>query len=331
LRELIKKLVETYGPSGQEGRVRSLIRDEIRGLADEVRTDALGNLIATRHGPQGARKVMLSAHMDEIGLIVSYVDEKGFCRFQRVGGVAPLNLHGGRVLFEDGTVGAIGLEKLEDASKVPGLAKFFIDVGATGNEDCPVGVGDVACFLRPFTDRGDRLIAKAMDDRIGCAVLIGVMRELKDTPHDVSFVFSVQEELGLRGAQTSAYGLDPDVGIAVDVTDTGDTPEAPTMAMKLGDGPAIKVKDGGMIAHPAVKNLLMRRAEEHSIPYQLEVLEEGTTDARAIQVSRAGVLTGCLSIPCRYVHSPSEMVDYRDVLNVVKLLAALLSETIELA
>ena len=138
MKELIRALVETYGPSGQEGRVRDLIRREIEGLADDVRTDALGNLIATRRGREGAQRVMLSAHMDEIGLIVSYVDEKGFCRFQRVGGVRALNLHGGRVLFEDGTVGVIGLERLEDSSKVPGLEKFFIDVGATSRDDCPV-------------------------------------------------------------------------------------------------------------------------------------------------------------------------------------------------
>jgi len=330
LKELIKKLVETYGPAGHEGHIRELIRSEIEGLTDEVRTDALGNLIATRHGPEGAQKVMFSAHMDEIGIIVSYVDEKGFCRFQPVGGVGRLNLYGGRVLFENGIVGTIGLEKLEDPSKVPALAKFYIDVGATSKEDCPVRVGDVTCFLRPFEDRGDRLIAKAFDDRIGCAVQIDVMRELKDTPHEVSFVFSVQEELGLRGAQTSAYGLDPDLGIAVDVTRTGDTPEAPTMAVELAKGPAIKVKDSGMITHPAVKELLVRTAEAHDIPYQLEVLERGTTDARVIQTSRAGVPTGCLSIPCRYVHSPSEMVDYRDVLNAVKLLTALLSGPIEL-
>jgi len=330
LKELIRELVETFGPAGHEGRVRDLIRREIEELADEVRTDALGNLIATRRGPEGARKVMLAAHMDEIGIIVSYVDEKGFCRFEAVGGVGTLNLYGGRVLFEHGTVGIIGLEKLEDPQKLPAPEKFYIDVGATSRADCPVGVGDVACFLRRFVDGGDRLIGKAFDDRIGCAVQIGAMRELKDTPHDVSFVFSVQEELGLRGAQTSAYGLDPDLGVAVDVTRTGDTPESPTMAVALGGGPAIKVKDSGMIAHPAVKELLVRTAEERGIPYQLEVLQRGTTDARVIQTSRAGVPAGCVSIPCRYVHSPSEMVDYRDVSGAVKLLTALLSGPIEL-
>jgi putative aminopeptidase FrvX len=330
LKELIKQLVELYGPSGCEGRVRDFICTEVQGLADEIRTDALGNLIAIRQGTEGAKKVMLAAHTDEIGVIVSYVDERGFCRFQPVGGVGRLNLYGGRVVFENGAVGAIGLERLEDPAKLPPFDKFYLDVGASSRKDCPVGVGDVACFLRPFEDRGDRLISKAFDDRIGCAVQISVMRELKETPHEVAFVFSAQEELGLRGAQTSAYGFDPDVGIAVDVTRTGDTPESPTMAVALGEGPAIKVKDGGMIAHPAVKELLLTTAEKQGVPYQMEVLVGGTTDARAIQTTRAGVPTGCLSIPCRYVHSPSEMVDYRDVLNAVKLLVAVLSGPIEL-
>ena len=330
MKDLIKKLVETYGPSGNETRVREAIRSYVAPLVDDVRTDALGNLIAVRRGSPGAQRVMLSAHTDEIGVIVSYVDEKGFCRFQGVGGLRILGLPGGRVLFENGTVGVIGVERLEDAARVPSRDKLYIDVGATSKDDCPVSVGDVACFLRPFEDRGNRLVAKAFDDRIGCAVLIGVMRELKATPHEICFVFSTQEEIGLRGAQTSAYGLHPDMGIALDVTDTGDTPEAPPMAVELGKGPAIKVKDGGMIAHPAVKDLLIRTAEKHEIPYQLEVLEGGTTDAWAIQTSREGVPTGCVSVPSRYVHSPSEMVDYRDVLGSVRLLAALLSGPLEI-
>ena len=332
MKELIKKLTETYGPSGHEERIREVIRAEIEGLADEVRVDALGNLIALKRGKGGGKKVMLAAHMDEIGIIVTHVDEKGFLRFAPVGGVRPLTLLGGRVVFADGTVGTIGMEKREpeEAKKIPTFDKLYLDVGAKDKESVPVKVGDVACFQRPFVAQGDRLIAKAFDDRIGCAVLIQVMRELKETPHDVYFVFSVQEEVGLRGATTSTYGIQPDLGISVDVTRTGDTPEAHPMAVSLGAGPAIKVKDGRMLAHPAVKDLLVRTAEELGIPYQLEVLERGTTDAAAIQISREGVPAGCLSIPCRYVHTPSEMVDYNDVANAVKLLVAVLSRPIEL-
>ena len=332
MKELIKKLTETYGPSGREEQIREVIKGEIEGLADEVRVDTMGNLIALKRGSGDGLKVMLAAHMDEIGVIVTHVDEKGFLRFAPVGGVRPLALLGGRAVFANGTVGTFGLEKLEppEAEKIPGLDKLYLDVGAKDKESAPVSVGDIACFQRPFAAQGDRLIAKGFDDRIGCAVLIQVMRDMETSPHDVYFVFSVQEEVGLRGAITSAYGIQPDLGISVDVTRTGDTPEARTMAVSLGEGPAVKVKDGGMLAHPAVKDLLVETAEEFGIPYQLEVLVRGTTDAMAIQVSREGVPAGCLSIPCRYVHTPSEMIDHNDVLNAVKLFVALLSKPIEL-
>lgn len=332
MKELIKELTEAYGPSGHEEKIREVIRAEIEDLADEVRVDALGNLIALKGGSEEGMKVMLAAHMDEIGIIVTHVDEKGFLRFAPVGGVRPFTLLGGRAVFADGTVGTFGVEKREpeEEKKIPDSDKLYVDVGAVDKDSVPVGVGDVACFQRPFFSQGDRLIAKAFDDRAGCAVLIQVMRKLDETPHDVYFVFSVQEEVGLRGAITSTYGIQPDLGLSVDVTRTGDTPEARTMAVSLGGGPAIKVKDRGMLAHPGVKNLLVETAEELGIPYQLEVLERGTTDAMAIQVSREGVPAGCISIPCRYIHTPSEMVDYNDVTNAVKLLVALLSKPIEL-
>ena len=334
MKETIKKLVETFGPSGYEKDIRDLIRQKIEkdslatGKGDEVRVDAMGNLIVLKKGAGGGRKVMLAAHMDEIGVVVTHVDEKGFLRFGRVGGICPHTLLGGRVRFADGTVGVIGVEKLENHSKVPGLDKLFIDVGAKDKAGCPMRVGDVAGFIRPFVDMGDRLVAKAMDDRIGCAVLLQVLRDLKETPHDVHFVFTVQEEVGLRGATTSGYSVAPDLALAVDVTGTGDTPEAHTLAISLGNGAAIKVKDGGMLAHPGVKNWLIETAEANEVPYQLEVLERGSTDARAIQTLRAGVPAGCVSIPCRYVHTPSEMVDYNDVTNAVRLLVAALSKPI---
>jgi len=332
MKELIKKLTEAYGPSGREEQIREVIKGEIEGVADEMKVDAMGSLIALKRGSGEGLKVMLAAHMDEIGIIATHVDEKGFIRFASVGSVNPLTLLGGRVVFADGTVGTIGLEKREpeEEKKIPSLDKLYLDVGAKDKETAPVRVGDIACFQRPFVALGDRLLAKAFDDRIGCAVLIQVMRDLKTSPHDVYFVFSVQEELGLRGAITSAYGIQPDLGVSVDVTGTGDTPEARPMAVSLGEGPAIKVKDGGMLAHPAVKNLLVETAEQVGIPYQLEVLERGTTDATAIQISREGVPAGCVSIPCRYIHTPSEMVDHNDVLNATRLLVALLSRPIEL-
>ncbi|MCP4535518.1 MAG: M42 family metallopeptidase [Chloroflexi bacterium] len=328
MRDLIRKLVETFGPSGVEDQIRAVIRAEVEPLADEIRVDPMGSLIARKQGGEGKR-IVLMAHMDEIGLMVTFIEEKGFARFTRIGGVSALTCVGSRVAFADGTIGVINAQrKRPDVSKVPQLGHLYIDVGATSRDDCPVGVGDAAVFVRPFVRVGDesstRLVAKAMDDRIGCAILIETLRQLKHTPHDVYFVFSVQEEVGVRGAGTAAYGIDPDLAIAVDVTGTGDTPESHPMAVELGKGPAVKIKDSRMLAHPAVKDLLIQQAKKANIPYQLEILERGSTDAAAMQLVRAGVPAGCLSIPSRHIHTPSEMVDERDVENSVRLLVEVL-------
>jgi putative aminopeptidase FrvX len=331
MKELIQKLVETTAPAGYEAPVRQVVREAVEAYADEIRVDTMGSLIARKGqgGPDG-KTIMLSAHMDEIGVIATHIDENGFIRFTNLGGVRALTSAGGRVRFLDGTSGVIGMEQPADPARIPRLEHLFIDVGATSREDCPVKVGDVAAFDRPFADLGDRLVSKAMDDRIGCAVLAEVMRQLEDTPHRVFFVFSTQEEVGLRGATTAAYGLDPDVGVAVDVTRTGDTPKGVKMEVSLGKGPAVKIRDGGMLADPRVVDWMIRTAETAGLPYQREVLEAGTTDARVMQISRAGVPAGCMSIPCRYVHSPSEMVDYNDVQNAVRLFLALLSQPVAL-
>ena len=329
--DIIRRLVECYGPSGSEGAVRNLIRAEVEASGAlkrkgcQATVDALGNLTVLRKGSGGGRRVMLAAHMDEIGIVVSHVDEKGFLRFSNIGGLRPLNLNGSRVRFADGTVGVIGLEKLDEPAKLPGIERFYLDTGAKDKASVRVKIGDTACFVRPFEEVGGRFVSKAMDDRVGCAVLLQVLRDLESSPHDVHFVFTVQEEVGLRGATTSGFGVDPEIAIAVDVTDTGDTPECPPMAMHLGKGPAIKVRDSGMLAHVGVKDWLVRTAESAGIPSQLEVLDHGTTDGRAIQTSRAGVPTGCVSVPTRYIHTPSEMVDPDDVRNAVRLLVAALS------
>jgi endoglucanase len=331
VKALIETLTNAYGPSGSETEIRELIRAEVEPLADEVRSDALGNLIAVKRGTGGGRRVMLAAHMDEIGLIVSYVDEDGFLRVQPLGGVDPSTLVGGRVRFEDGTTGVIAPEHRAEYRKSPDHNKVYVDIGARSRDEASDCLGQAVGFVRPFEALGDRLVAKSMDDRIGCAVLIEVLKQLKGSPHDVVFVFTTQEEVGLRGARTSAYGIEPEVGIAVDVTLAADTPEAkPKMAMQLGAGPCIKVMDGRSLSHPGVKNLLIDVAETEGIPYQLEVLAAGGTDAAAIQLSRAGVAAGTLSIACRYVHTPSEMVDYADVQNAVRLLLSTLARPMEL-
>ena len=331
MKSLIQKLVETPGPSGFEYKIRDAIREEIGDAADSIRVDALGNLIATKGTKTDAgMRVMVSAHMDEIGLMVTHVDENGFIRFTSIGGVSPLTCIGGRVLFMNGTRGVIGMEGL-DAGKMPKLSNLFIDVGAMGKNDSPVKIGDVCGFERPFMDLGKRIVAKSLDDRIAAAIAIEVLKQLKSTPHEVHFVFSTQEEVGIRGASTAAYGIDPDVGIAVDVTRSGDTPHpAAKMVTALGNGPAIKVRDSSFIADPRLVDWMVKQAEAAGIPYQMEVLEAGGTDGHAMQLARGGASAGCVSIVCRYIHSPSEMVDSDDVENAVKLLVKLLSEPIKL-
>lgn len=323
MKSLIQKIISSPGPSGYEKQIREVIRAEVEDYADEIRVDPLGNLIIRKGS--GDKKFMLAAHMDEIGVIVTHVDEDGFARFTNIGGVYPRYCLSGRVRFLNGTIGIIGSEDGKDAYGVPPLTKMYIDVGATSQKNCSVRVGDVAAFERPYTDLGNRLVSKALDNRIGVAVMIETLRLLVDSPYQLYFVFTAQEEVGVRGATTAAYSINPDIGLALDVTSTGDTPKGITMEVSLGKGPAIKVKDSGMIVDPRVVNWMVRTAEAAKIPYQLEILESGGTDARSIQLTRAGVPTGCISIPCRYVHSPSEMVDLNDVENAVKLLLQLVS------
>lgn len=331
MKSLIQTLVEIPGPSGHEAKIRQAIREIIEPVADEVRMDALGNLIA-RKGQvgEGGRRIMLAAHMDEIGVMVTHVDENGYARFTTVGGVRAQNCPGVRVRFMNGCQGIIGVERQEENGKALTIEQMYIDLGISNRKDCPVRVGDVAAFERPFLDLGNRLVAKSMDDRIGVVVLLETLRQITGSPNEVYFVFSVQEEVGVRGATTAAFGIDPDLGLAVDVTSTGDTPNGIKMEVSLGKGPAIKVRDAGMLADPRVVDWMARTAENAGIPFQMEILEKGGTDARAIQLTRAGVPAGCISIPCRYVHSQSEMVDYNDVENAVRLLVALLTQQIDL-
>ena len=328
MKELIRKLVESFGPVGFEDEVRAIIRAEIKDLADEVRVGKLGDLIAIKRGKGAGRKIMLVAHMDEIGLMVTHVDKRGFLRVAPLGGVFPLYSVGARVRFADGHLGVLEADRRDDTSKAPTLDQLYIDVGATSKDDCPVKVGDVAIFHQGLESLGERLIAKSLDDRIGCAILIQTLRRLRQTPHEVYFVFSVQEETTSAGARTAAFSIDPDIALAVDVTDTGDTPKAQPMAVEMGKGPAIKVRDAGMIADPRVKNWMVQRAEAAKIPYQLEILRYGTTDVQAVQAVREGIPSGAVSIPSRYVHSQAEMIDLRDVENAVKLLVELLKKPI---
>ncbi|SHN84270.1 M42 family metallopeptidase [Desulfitobacterium chlororespirans] len=325
---LLERLTQCFGPSGVEGNVSSLIAEEIHPYCDEINTDALGNLMAVRRGT--GKKIMIAAHADEIGVMITHIDEKGFLRFAPLGGVSIQGLPHRRVQFQNGLMGTIGVEKLEKPTDLK-LNKLYIDIGATSLEEskAKVQVGESAVFVGSFHKQAKRLTSKAMDDRVGCFIAIEVLKRLQ-TQHEVYFVFTVQEEVGVRGAQTAAFALEPDLALAVDVTGTGDTPKSHPMDVKLGQGVAIKVFDRSMITHPKIKSWMAQTAEQHHIPYQWEVLEFGGTDSGAIHLSKGGIPSGVVSIPTRYIHSPSEMVDQGDIEGAAQLLLALLEGPAEL-
>lgn len=329
--DLVKQLVACDGPSGHERVVRDMVRQMAAPYADELRVDRLGNLIV-RKGKKAANglRVMLSAHLDEIGLIATHVDEHGFVRVSNLGVVHAPYCLGQRIRFLNGVQGVVGHEIEGFTGEKITLDKLFVDVGATSPEDCPVQVGDAAVFQGSFQEVDGRWTGKALDDRVCVALLLETLRQLKDSPHEVYFVFTVLEEVGRKGARAAAYGIDPDVGIALDATATGDTPKGRKMAVALGNGPAIKVKDAGIIAYPGLVQAMEAAAAQLNLPVQREILMRGATDASMIQTARAGVPSGGISIPMRYVHSPVEMVDAQDVHQAMTLLLHILENSIQL-
>jgi len=319
MQDILKKVTEAFGVSGDEEEIRAVITSEIKKYVDEINVDAMGNLIAVKKGKN--KKIMFAAHMDEIGIIATFIDEKGFVRFSNIGGVSPFNSLAQRVRFKNGTIGSLNVEeKLED-KKALNIGKMYIDIGCKNKEETEklVRIGDTANFVGDFFVQGDFAVSKAMDNRSGCAVLIELIKTLPKTDNEIYFVFTTQEEVGLRGAKTAAFGIMPDCAIAIDVTLAGDTPQSNNRDVKLGAGPAIKVKDNAYIAHPQIRRTLEDLASSNGIPYTLELLDMGGSDPGAIQTTGVGVPCGGISIPCRYVHTPAEMVSLEDLKNCVKL------------
>lgn len=326
INNMLKKLCTAYGPTGREQKVADVIKTMIEPYADEIRQDTMGNLIALKKGSVGGKKIMLAAHMDEIGLIVTHIDDDGFLRVAPVGGVNPQRSMFHRVLFENGVQGVIGHQTKEFKIQDMKMDHLFVDIGAKTKRQAQnkVQIGDIAKFSAPYIRLGRRASSPAMDNRAGCAVLVDLMSKIKGNALDIYFVFTSQEEVGLRGARTAAFGLRPDLGIAIDVTPTGDTPDSMRFSVDLGKGPAIKIKDRSLICNPKVVKLLTAAAEKAGIKTQREVLTFGGTDSGAIQTTGDGVPAGVISIPCRYVHSQSETVDIGDIEGAVKLLEAAL-------
>lgn len=320
--ELLKKLCAIYAPSGNEENMSSFLCEHLKKYADEIYKDVLGNLVVHKKG--NGKKLMFASHIDEIGLAVTFVDDNGFLRFDAVGGVDPIYSLYQTVEFKNGTKGVISYEEDIDSVKNIKLNKMFIDIGAKNKEEAlkKVEIGDFACFCGEFIDMGDKVSSKALDNRAGVYVLAKVIENIKKSQYDLYFVFTSQEEVGLRGARVASFDIEPDIAIAVDVTDTGDTPKCKTMAVNAGDGVAIKVKDSSVICDKDIRCALEKCAEKNNIPYQREILSYGGTDAGVIHTTKYGVKTGAVSIPVRYIHSTHEVAQKSDIENAINLLTA---------
>ncbi len=330
--DMLQDILMCYGPSGRERRVGELIRSYVAPYADETYFDAMDNLIAVKRGTSGKR-VMLSAHMDQIGFIALGADESGFIRVSNVGGINAAISIARRVIFGNGVVGITAKKGYFDlpatgrTSREWNIHDLVIDVGASTREEAEalVPIGEIAVYLTQFTTLGGRFSCGALDNRLSCAIVAEAFINAKSN-HDVYAVFTVQEEVGLRGAGVAAYAINPDLAINLDVTLTGDTPHAFPMAVKLGGGPTVKIKDSSVLCQPVVIAFMESVAKEAGIPYQREVLHAGGTDTASIQKTAGGYLAGCISVPTRYVHTPVETADMEDSLNAVKLVLACIAK-----
>ncbi len=320
--KLLEDLTQINGVSGNETEIREYIKNNVAKYCDEVYADNMGNLVAHKKG--NGKKLLFAAHMDEIGIIATDIDDKGFIRFSGIGGLNTRNLVNLKVCFANGTVGVIGADE-ESFKEKPILSKLYIDIGAADKKSAEkkISVGDTAMFVGGFVNMGDCVVSKALDNRAGCAILIKALSELNTVENDLYFVFTVQEEVGLRGAKTVAFDIEPDIAVAVDVTDTGDTPSAPTMAVEMGKGAAIKVMDRSIMCDAAVRTKMVETAKKNRIPYQLEIMTDGGTDAGAIHLTKSGIKTGGISVPTRYIHSPSEMASLKDIESCTELVCVL--------
>ncbi len=325
--EYFNEIGSAFGPSGREDEVRAVIGAMAGALCDDMWTDAMGSLICRKKGvgkPGLKKKILLAAHMDSIGVVVTSIDEKGFLRFANIGGLSKADLINIVVRFENGTRGVISCEEKTPLEKAT-LQNLFIDIGATDRDHAKtmVQVGDFAVYDAPRFEQGGVICGPYLDNRIGCVALLRTMELLpEEVANDLYFAFTVQEEVGLRGAGPAAFAVEPDFAFAVDVTDTGDLPEHKyPMDCHMGGGPAIKIMDRSTICTPAMVEALEDAAQNLGMTVQREILQFGGTDTAMLQRARAGVQAGAVSIPTRYIHSPSEMCAAQDIEDAAKLLA----------
>ena len=319
--DLLKKVLKPHGPSGNEGPVAEVIRQEVAPYVDSIRTDAMGNLICVKQGSDPeAKKIMFSAHMDHIGFVVTGYEKEGFLRVTNVGGVSiPVSMTR-HIVFANGVEGVVACEPVEGKKAMKNL---FVDIGAQDKAEAEkmVRLGDMAVYAPDCFRLGEHRVASpAMDDRCACALLVKLLQTMGQPKDTVIAVFSVQEEVGCRGAKVASFAMEPDMGIALDVTAWGDTPETKMPAIKLGEGIAVKVMDYASISNPALREELIACGEKAGVKVQREVLPFGGTDAGAMQTSRGGIPVCTISVPCRYVHSACETIDMRDMDAGLKLL-----------
>lgn len=323
--ELIQKLTVLHGPSGREQAVSNAIAELARPYADEIITDTMGNLIIHKKGE--GPKLMLAAHMDSIGFVASYIEDSGMIRAGGLGSLLPEDARNAVVRFENGTLGTVKVDGGADEKNLH-MDDLYIDIGASSREEAKamISLGDTAVYAGHPHRTGDRIIGSCLNNRVSCAVLLKVLEELKHHFYDLYIAFTVQEEVGLRGAKTAAFGIEPELSIVLDTIDVMDWPGAKKVCgTALGGGAAVKVMDKSIICHPAVVEKLTDLAKADQISHQLHVSTSGSTDAGAIYKSRSGVKTGVISVPCRYLHTPTEMVQLSDVNDCIKLTAALVS------
>lgn len=329
---LLSEVCRTPGAPGFEGPIRKFIIEKITPLVDEVKIDNIGNVIAYKKG-KSDKSVAIAAHMDEISFVVTHIDEDGFVRFQPLGGFDPKTLTAQRVIIHGkkdiiGVMGSkpIHIMKPEERKKAPELQDYFIDTGMTKKEvEKWVEPGNPVTRERELIEMGDCVNAKSLDNRISVFVLLEAIRELKDEtlPHDTYAIFTVQEEVGVRGALVAAHSVNPDFAIALDTTIAFDTPgaQAHEMVTRLGKGTAIKVLDGMTICDYRMVSFMKKIAEKHEIPWQPEILPAGGTDTAALQRSgKNGAIAGAISIPTRHIHQVIEMVHKKDVHHSIQLL-----------
>lgn len=336
LTENLEKLSNTQGVTGREKQVRDLMVEMLKPVCDEVQVDRMENLVAVKKGKAEAPKIMLAAHMDEVGLMIKNITKEGFIQFTKMGGMDDRILAAQKVVVftkEATYPGIVGskpphIQKEEERKKIITYDDLFIDVGAQSREDAAkmgLAVGDPIAFDVKCQKIGaECVMGKAFDNRAGCAAMVEVMKRLKEAECTVYAVGTVQEEIGLRGAGCAAFAVNPDLALALDVTVAGDVPGVREIDtnVKLGKGPALTVYDSGVITHPKVMRWIIDTANEAKLPLQLESGLPGSTDAARISLTRQGIPSGTLSMPARYIHSPAGIINLTDVENTVKLAVA---------